>query len=42
MARRMDFRKLKLGEYTAPSSSCLCQRFRAVRLTGYRSVKERA
>ena len=25
MARGMDFRKLRLGEYTAPSSLCLCQ-----------------
>ena len=25
MARGMDSRKPKLGEYTAPSSLCLCQ-----------------
>ena len=25
MARGMDFRKPRLGEYTAPSSLCLCQ-----------------
>ena len=25
MAFGMDFRKLKLGEYMAPSSFCLCQ-----------------
>ena len=46
MARGMDFRKPKLGEYTAPSSLCLCQYLPevpcAVHATGYQSPQERA
>ena len=46
MAREMDFRKLRLGEYTAASSLCsgvyarIRQRFCTVHAAGYRSVQE--
>ena len=43
MARGMDFRKLRLGEYTAASSLCLCPHspeFCTVHAAGYRSVQE--
>ena len=42
MARGMDFWKPRLGEYTAVSSLCLCQRFRTVQVTGYGSAQEKA
>ena len=42
MARGMDFRKPKLGEYTDPSSLCLCQYPPEVHATGYRSAQETA
>ena len=44
MARGVYFQKLRLEEYTVPSSLCLCiirQRFGIVHATGYRSVQER-
>ena len=45
MARGMDVRKPRLGEYTAASSLCLCQHPPEVshcHATGYRSAQERA
>ena len=40
MARGMDFWKPKLGEYTDPSSLCLCQYPPEVHATGCRSAEQ--
>ena len=42
MARGMFFRKLRLELYMAPSSLCLCLRFRTFHAAGYLSFQERA